>query len=341
MINDSRISFGDSKNYYSKLPPAQTRDESRSEKLLSASILYSQPELKQQVKRALKRWNPQIRETLRNETGLKFSGNNIGENVSVKVVDGYPLPFREIIQRYDHPELWKLIVNRNLLETTKAGIKLIEDQYEEIKNVIQSTPTRNEIGNIKSFLDKLLKVIQVKELDEQILKTRMDILGSYFFRVPVIFLYWQVIGFFSLRYGISSDALTAVVLTHELAHAYTHIGKDIDKKDWNTEAFAQTDLYVVEGLAQFYTEIVSEKLMDRYPQVNEAYEKLLQRQSGPYLEHKQWLQNKNRIGEVIRLALLQIRTSEETTIEEFNKLLPKIRNEIFASKRRQSDLFGE
>ena len=97
-------------------------------------------------------------------------------------------------------------------------------------------------------------------------------------------------------------------------YVYTHIGKDTDKKDWNTEAFARTDIFVVEDLAQFYTEIVSEKLKDRYPQINESYEKLLQHQSEPYLEHKNWLENKNRIGEVFRLALLQIRTTEETTI---------------------------
>lgn len=180
MLGNDITTFGDKKNYYSKRSTMQRKEESRSEKLLSASILYSQPELKKQIERALKRWNQQIRETLRNETGLRFISNNIGANVTVKVVGGYTLPFSEIIQKYNNPELWKLIVSGNLLETSRAGIKLIADQYEEIKNVIPSAPTRNEIGSIKAFLDNLLQVIKAKELDEQILKIRMEILGLYF-----------------------------------------------------------------------------------------------------------------------------------------------------------------
>ena len=144
----------------------------------------------------------------------------------------------------------------------------------------------------------------------------------------MIVIYWQVIGFFALRYNLSVDHLTAVVLIHELAHAFTHRGKDIDKINWNTDLFAQTDLFIVEGLAQFYTEILGKKLYDRFPQILETYQELLKHQSGPYLAHKEWLSDDKRIGEVIRLALIQIRMDNRNTYKEFNKNLSQIRHQI-------------
>ena len=37
-------------------------------------------------------------------------------------------------------------------------------------------------------------------------------------------------------YGFDVEALTYVVLAHELAHAYTHLGRDIDGNAWDTES---------------------------------------------------------------------------------------------------------
>jgi hypothetical protein len=92
-------------------------------------------------------------------------------------------------------------------------------------------------------------------------------LGAYFFRVPEVHLYWMVIGLVAGVLGISVESLTVVVAAHELAHAYTHLGRDIDGKRWDTEEFARADLNIVEGIAQFYTEVVSRKLEPRNPAV--------------------------------------------------------------------------
>jgi hypothetical protein len=62
-----------------------------------------------------------------------------------------------------------------------------------------------------------------------------------------------VIGITARALGVSPDALTIVVLAHELAHAYAHLGRDIDNERWETEQFAKSDIDIVEGLAQFYT----------------------------------------------------------------------------------------
>jgi len=90
---------------------------------------------------------------------------------------------------------------------------------------------------------------------ERIFDIREDVLGAYYFRIPEIRLYWVVIGIVARAIGVSVEALTVVVLAHELAHAYTHLGHDIDNERWETERFARTELDIVEGLAQFYTQV--------------------------------------------------------------------------------------
>jgi hypothetical protein len=93
-------------------------------------------------------------------------------------------------------------------------------------------------------LDEIRAVEKIIGIDE-------DVLGAYFFRVPEIRLYWVVIGITARALGVPPDALTIVVLAHELAHAYTHLGRDIDNERWDTERFAKSDLDIVEGLAQY------------------------------------------------------------------------------------------
>ena len=72
---------------------------------------------------------------------------------------------------------------------------------------------------------------------------------NHFFKVPEIRLYWMAIALVAQMLAAPLDALTVVVLTHELAHAYSHLGRDIDGRRWETDAFAKTDLSIAEGIA--------------------------------------------------------------------------------------------
>jgi hypothetical protein len=126
----------------------------------------------------------------------------------------------------------------------------------------------------------------------------------------------MVIGLVAGVLGISAESLTVVVATHELAHAYSHLGRDIDGKKWETEAFARADLNIVEGIAQFYTEVVSRKLETRNPSVLPAYQELTEIQRGPYRVHEQWARRKSgdkdtlmpQAGEIVRATLVQCRS---------------------------------
>lgn len=172
------------------------------------------------------------------------------------------------------------------------------------------------VTDARDFCDHLLSALQQIEIRQKLGGVDEDILGAYFFRVPEVHLYWMVIGLVAGVLGITAESLTVVVATHELAHAYSHLGRDIDGTRWETEAFARADLNIVEGIAQFYTEVISRKLETRNPPVFPAYKKLTDIQQGPYRVHEEWAKRKSgdkdtplpQAGEIVRATLVQCRS---------------------------------
>jgi hypothetical protein len=134
-----------------------------------------------------------------------------------------------------------------------------------------------------------------------------------------------VIGITARTLGVSIEALTIVVLAHELAHAYTHLGRDIDNERWKTGHFAGSDLDIVEGLAQFYTKIICTRLRDRMPTALQAYEALLKEQSGPYKAHLKWVESDERGGEIIRVSMIECRSRGITASQNFAEAIKRYR----------------
>lgn len=81
----------------------------------------------------------------------------------------------------------------------------------------------------------------------RILSIEEDVLGAYFYRrfdawTPQhIEIYYPVIGLVAPYLNVSVEALSVVVLIHELSHAYTHLGQDIDGLSWDTDAFGNVN----------------------------------------------------------------------------------------------------
>ena len=110
-----------------------------------------------------------------------------------------------------------------------------------------------------------------------ILEVNEDVLGVYRYKLPSRFrpedpwsgsieLYWGVIGVVAAATGVTIEALTVVVLAHELAHAYTHLGADIDGRRWASTDFRDSAHPLKEGLAQYYTYRVLDRLRVRMPE---------------------------------------------------------------------------
>ncbi len=103
--------------------------------------------------------------------------------------------------------------------------------------------------------------------------------------------------------GVEIEHLTAVVLAHELAHADTHIDKDINVSRWSSLGFAQSDTELKEGLAQYYTLQILKKIESQDNSIK-TYRLLLKNQPAPYHKHEEF---KDFTPEEIRLALIRIR----------------------------------
>jgi len=83
---------------------------------------------------------------------------------------------------------------------------------------------------------------------------RRDLLGEYHpvAGKPNVLLYWVPIAVLAREWQWSVAGLTAVVLAHELAHAITHVGCDLDRRDWDTRSYCITESALHEFFAQYY-----------------------------------------------------------------------------------------
>ena len=81
-------------------------------------------------------------------------------------------------------------------------------------------------------------------------------------RIPI---YWMPLAILAPLLNVPLSSLSITTLCHELVHAYSHRGVDIDGRGWKTPHFVNADTYVMEGIAQYYTEQVMRGLIARLP----------------------------------------------------------------------------
>ena len=288
--------------------------ESRLKKLLET---YN-PQAREKVQRAFKQWNLIARDYLRTETGLRLTVGEDAQAVPVRIQDGMPLSLAQILE--DFEEYLELLLILPQFEAGAAGTAQFERHYARITSLGlhgNAAATREEVARAREFADNVVARLKEVELLKKLTEINEDVLGAYFFHEKRIDLYWMPIALFASLLGVRVEALTVVVTAHELAHAYSHLGRDIDGLRWDTAKFEKAEAGIVEGLAQFYTSIVCQKLELRYPAALEAYEKLLERQGGAYVVHKGWAAQHPSRGEVVRISMIKCRTRGQVKYKDF------------------------
>lgn len=270
----------------------------------------------ERVQQAFKQWNQIVREHIRTETGLRLSDGDSRFSIGVRIQQGFPTPLAELIGRYQDPVLWRLIVGQPKLGGLIEGLNfllkdwLLLEQWPYLPPVAKNGEPA--LRRSLEIADALQRVALAQEVRDQIKEINEDILGAYRFppgQDSWIELYWMPIAMIAAMLDVKIEDLTVVVLAHELTHGYTHLGKDIDGSRWERVAFAGTDVTVIEGLAQFYTEVVTEKLASRVPGPKAAFEKLLELQSDPYVAFRKWMQDDaDKRGETLRFTMVAART---------------------------------
>lgn len=288
------------------------------------------------VMRAKQQYNLLIRKRLMHETRLNLQGNRnderIGSEIQISIVPGYPAAFEQFNQTQDEDYgvellgLWEQDIeslsrsSQNLLPVLLEIYSL--HGYENIIND-ESLEAVDRVGKLSIELEKIAKRAS---LAKKLFAIQEDIMGiyrpdSYSPDSGQIQLYWLALGICAELLRVPVEHLTAVVMIHELAHGYTHLGKDIDNYSWDTELmFRRVDGSIVEGLAQYYTDVISQYLGDwENPGIHQAYLKMRRLQSGRYRIHESWVRRYS--PEVVRISLLKFRRDNKCSLPEFESLL--------------------
>lgn len=307
----------------------------------------------ERVEKARKRFNVAVREILRQETGLRLNrpGRERLETVTeemvivpIAVVPGMPQPLKEMEFSPEDAELLLLGQHRAELLMIQEGLpgvySLILEMMAAKNALVTDGPYRSSAETLLEWTERLLKILEDANPVKKLLAVNEDVLGAYRYsprewgREPHsnIELYWCIIGLVAQMLGTPVDALTVVVLAHECAHAYTHLGTDIDGERWDSKAFSQSEVSLTEGLAQYYTYRVCKRLEESLPEAIEAYDKLLAQQPPAYQAHRGWLELYT--PEEVRLGVLEVRRRDLGTLKKYEQALVRAKDAIGRERTR-------
>jgi hypothetical protein len=316
--------------YYEASAAPARLPESQSEQRLRG-VLNNQA--REVVSETVKRWNTPLRTEVRAVTALKLT-DETGRptaSVPVSVVDGMPRSLADATAHVSPLEWW-LALHRPALETANKGLQLLVDNDSLLAQQIPDFCNRLEaVENARALVVDVLKGNVEKAVLERFATINEDVLGAYWIHASRIQLYWMPLAIFAPLFDVSLATLTAVVLCHELVHAYTHRGIDIDGGSWWTDDFIKTNVFVKEGLAQFYTEHVLRDLRARLPDGLETFQKKTKHQAAPYTTYQDWLaKGKQPSPEATRVAMLEFRNAQPAKVkhEEFQVMLKNAEKRI-------------
>jgi len=286
-------------------------------------------EAQKNVSQAINRWNNYIRDNLRNELGFRIyethSGKRHYKSIPIQNVTYLPPELESLLNNID-PIFWKYLLRKDELIVTNSILKSFMDDYDYLirSNDIFPDDGKSNISRTTKIIDEFLENIRLDHILLELKKIPSDCLGAYYFRSPRIHIFWLAVAFYSRILNCSVEELTFITLAHELTHAYTHLGLDMDNNNWNTDVLAISDLEITEGLAQYYTELLCKK-NDHLPNVSSVFDQLQGIQADYYSCFHEWRPDhyKGSINEIVRLALINTRNSH---ICDYNKFKEEIEN---------------
>jgi hypothetical protein len=214
----------------------------------------------------------------------------------------------------------------SLATSGRAADSMLRQLGPQLSTVAEINGLLASPSDAARLAEVLLQLAGRFDLVRHILEVDEDVLGVYrpqaHFdgRPQGIELYWGVIGLVAEVLGVPVQALTLVVLAHELAHAYTHLGYDIDGVRGDIW-FGSLDRTLCESLAQYYTARASTRLDARVPGTRRAYELLVEKQPSAYRGHLPWIEEKTPEG--LRGAILVARRNSVRDYSSFDELLHK------------------
>lgn len=296
---------------------------------LDSLLRYIPEDAEEQVRQIRDRYNTTIRKMLGQETGLRLRSRNRPDGISVpvKLVPGFPESFAHL--DFDDADMLAALVPQYLpsIEKVASGSPDLEELVSRIVEHSADDDFSHQdviaIKHTRMLAEQLLNQFGMENPVYQILGVNEDVLGVYRYGNASgrsqIELYWAAIALVAELFPVPIESLTYIVMTHELAHAFTHAGTDIDGEKWEDGEFCETDRGLKEGLAQYYTHIICKQANVPGCDVFSAYEQLLCHQLPDYQTHLPW--GKNYSPESVRSAMLETRRAGVKALDQFESLL--------------------
>jgi hypothetical protein len=293
------------------------------------------PDVETRVRRVRDQVRPVVQEALRAECRLVIrtpeeTEQNRGAQVPIEVAPGYPAVLKGVTFPDDFERNILVSRYRMQLEQVHGGISGLVELRESLLGLPDpdkwTSASLSELQSVSKWTAALLEDLKKNDPLQKVLEVEEDFLGVYQYELhgdeltvnrASISLYWGVIGLVSEWLGCTVEDLTIVVLTHELAHAYTQLGADIEGRRWASSSFAKAETGLKEGLAQYYTDRVLHRLARRYGGAQKVFMGLLPRQPKPYREHQPWIDKAS--PEAVRRAMLEVRRRNQGKLADFNQ----------------------
>lgn len=295
------------------------------------------PETEERVRRVRDQMRATVQDALRSEcrlvmrTAEELAEHRQGGQVPVEIAPGHPAVLDRLILPEDMDIALRLARYRPALEQARFGVTGLLELHRELQrvgnNVFSHLITERELKSSADWATTLLAFLALHDPLNKVLGVSEDFLGVYRYGLldpdadeyavnrATILLYWGVIGLVADWIPCAIEDLTLVVLTHELAHAYTQLGADIDGRRWPVRAFHSAEPSLKEGLAQYYTERVLKRLEHRNRGAYKVYEEMLPRQPVDYQGHKLWANDSS--SEAVRRAMLEVRRAPQCELADF------------------------
>ena len=137
-----------------------------------------------------------------------------------------------------------------------------------------------------------------------------NLLGAYIPSRRDVVLYANMVGHAASELGVDGDGLLTVVFIHETVHAFSHLGRDLSGRMWESLDLPAADVPDArpsrphEALAQFYTFKLLERLGDQ--RLLEAFRAL---EKGCDPVYRAWRQTEHYSLEEMRQVLVRYRSS--------------------------------
>ncbi|OGU55974.1 MAG: hypothetical protein A2X64_08875 [Ignavibacteria bacterium GWF2_33_9] len=288
------------------------------------------PDLYDEVERTKERNNKYIRGIISARTGLTLSSKKHRlpnqetieiEKVKIEISDDLPEKLLAILDSI--PEiLLTYILHFNKMEKTINELKFQEKNSNDINFLIDNHYSSNGLNESIGYLENLILKIQEQNIIERLFKSSPNIIGEYIHEENKINIYWIGIGIINQITNLRVDELTLITMLHELLHAYTIQGFDIDGNQWDKHILQNINLQITEGFAQIYSDLI---IQENFSYLHKTFISLSKRLQPHYKEYKSWLDlNDRNIYEKVRELLLKTRNSRITSYAQFEKLLKSI-----------------